>query len=308
MIASFQVPGSSSNLGPGFDAMSMAMQLYLQVKITPDDRKGLHISATGVDSEKIPTGSDNLILRVINSISKQRGHATGSALLTIHNNIPLARGLGSSAAAIIAGITSYEMLAQEQLEIEEIFKYAQEFETHLDNLAAALFGGLIIAANNEDGKPVFAQIPIHKGIVPVIVIPEFELSTEDARKVLPNRYSRADVVFNVQRSALLIAALSSGKWHFLTEAMQDRIHQPYRTKLIPGLESVLQIKQDGLFGVALSGAGPTVLALAAPKAAESVGQSIVETFAKENIAAKAQICFIDTSGRFSEDHRISIEL
>ena len=141
MSKSFRVPGSSSNLGPGFDALSLALKIYLRVKVTPNEGPGgLHVDSSGIDSEKMPTGKDNLIVRVIDSIARQRKQSIPSAILTTRNEIPLARGLGSSSAAILAGITSYEFLTEERLAVNEIFRYATEFEPHPDNLAAGLFG------------------------------------------------------------------------------------------------------------------------------------------------------------------------
>ena len=305
----FRVPGSASNLGPGFDALSLALEIYLRVEVAPDEGPGrLRVNPSGVDSEKMPDGEDNLIVRVIDSIARQRKQSIPSAILTVRNEIPLARGLGSSSAAIIAGITSYELLAEEQLSVDEIFGYALGFEPHPDNLAAGLFGGLVVSATAENGKTAFSRVSVPDGFAPVVVIPEFELSTEDARSVLPGEYSRADAVFNLQRSAMVVAALSAGNWNLLAEAMRDRIHQPYRAPLIPGLEEVLRMKEDGLFGVALSGAGPTILALAAPEKATSVGRSIVEVFAAHGVVADARVCPIDTVGRFSEDRSLTVEL
>ena len=309
MSMCFRVPGSSSNLGPGFDTLSLALEIYLRVEVAPDEGSGgLRVNPSGVDSGRIPVGEDNLIVRVIASIARQRGQSIGSATLTVRNEIPLARGLGSSSAAIIAGITSYELLAEEQLSVDEIFGYAHEFEPHPDNLAAGLFGGLVVSATGEHGRTAFARVPVPDGFVPVVVIPEFELSTEQARSVLPAEYSRSDAVFNVQRSAMVVAALSTGNWNLLAEAMRDRMHQPYRAPLIPGLEEVLRMREDGLLGVALSGAGPTILALAAPEKATSVGRSIVEVFATHGVGADARVSPIDTAGRFSEDRSLRVEL
>ncbi len=309
MSKCFRIPGSSSNLGPGFDTLSLALQIYLRVEVAAGEGPGgLWVNPTGVDSEKMSDGEDNLIVRVIASIARKRGQSLGSANLTVRNEIPLSRGLGSSSAAIIAGITSYELLSKEQLSVDEIFDYALEFEPHPDNLAAGLFGGLVVSATDENGKTAFSRVPVPDGFAPVVVIPEFELSTEEARRVLPGEYSRADAVFNVQRSAMVVATLSSGNWDLLAEAMRDRLHQPYRAPLIPGLEQVLRMEEDGLFGVALSGAGPTILALAAPEKATSVGQSIVEVFAAHGVVAKVLVLPIDTVGRFSEDRSLTVEL
>ena len=292
---SFRVPASTSNLGAGFDALSLALQRYL--KVTVEAAAEMEIVASGVDAASIPTTPDNLIRRVADSVAKQRRKHLPAFRMTIENEIPLARGMGSSAAAIIAGVTCYELAAEEKLSDREIFQYALEFESHPDNLAAAYRGGLVATAIADDGEVLIAKLVVAEGLRTVVVIPAFELSTEKARGVLPQTYSRKDAVYNIQRSALTVAALTTGDWSLLREALKDRIHQPYRAPLIPGFEEILAVDTPGLLGVALSGAGPTVLALANPKDAESVGGSIVRIFEKHGVKATPNVVNIDTEGR-----------
>ncbi len=292
---SFRVPASTSNLGAGFDALSLALQRYLKISLQAGDKS--EIAARGVNAELIPTTPDNLIVRVAASVAKQRHRQLPAFRMTIDNEIPLARGMGSSAAAIIAGITCYELLTEDKLSEREIFRYAFEFEPHPDNLAAALRGGLVAAAVAADGEVLIAKLTVPEGIRPVVVIPAFELSTEKARAVLPQSYSRKDAVYNIQRSALTIAALTTGDWAMLREAMRDRIHQPYRAPLIPGLEEILDLNTPGLIAVALSGAGPTVLALAKPADAENVGRAIAGVFERHGVKASPHLVNIDNEGR-----------
>src|SRR6266567_3712622 len=264
---SFRVPASTSNLGAGFDALSLALQRYLRISLTiepsPGRRpsEGLRIDVRGVDAHLIPASSENLILRVASNVARERKKELPGFRMAIDNEIPLARGMGSSAAAIIAGITCYELAAEDKLAEPEIFRYAHEFEPHPDNLAAALRGGMVAACESSDGEVLIARVPVAAGVQPVVVIPAFELSTEKARAVLPQTYSRKDAVYNIQRSALTVAALATGNWPLVREAMRDRIHQPYRAPLIPGFEEILALETPGLLGIALSGAGPTVFAL-----------------------------------------------
>ena len=293
---SFRVPASTSNLGAGFDALSLALERYLRVKL--ETSSSMEIVARGVDHGSIPVTADNLILRVATRVAEQRNRTLPAFRMTIDNEIPLARGMGSSAAAIIAGITCYELAADDQLSEQEIFRYAHEFESHPDNLAAALRGGLVAAAVGADGEVLIAKLAVAGGIRPIVVIPAFELSTEKARAVLPQTYSRKDAVYNIQRSALTIAALTTGSWPILREAMRDRIHQPYRAPLIPGFEEILALTTPGLLGVALSGAGPTVLALAKQGDAESVGRAIASVFEKHGVRAAPHIVNIDSVGRY----------
>jgi homoserine kinase len=293
---SFRIPASTANLGAGFDALSLALGRYLRCSIQPGE--SMEIKASGVDAALIPTTEDNLICRVAAATANRRGRTLPPYHLRIENEIPLARGLGSSAAAIIAGITCYEILAGDWLSEQELYRCAFEFENHPDNLAAALCGNLISAAVADDGTVIVARLAISGKIGAVVVIPSFELSTEKARAVLPSTYSRQDAVYNIQRSALTIAALTTGNWALIREGMKDRIHQPYRAKLIPGLEDILELEVKGLLGIALSGAGPTVFAFVDPKRSVEVGNTLTEVFAKNGVEATAHMLDIDTTGRF----------
>jgi homoserine kinase len=292
---SFRVPAGTSNLGAGFDALGLALEMYLRVRLEVASK--MEIVALGVDAGEIPLNSDNLILRVANRVAALRNRELPPFRMTIANEIPLARGLGSSAAAIIAGITCYELLAADRLTEPEIFKYAFEFETHPDNLSPALRGGLVAACQGEDSQVFIANLSVAPGVKCVIVVPEFEISTQKARAVLPQTYSRKDAVYNLQRSALIIGALTTGNWPLLREAMNDRIHQPYRASLVPGFNEILSLRTPGMYGVALSGAGPTIFALAEPLKADAVGWEITSVFEKHGVKALPHIVGIDTEGR-----------
>jgi len=291
-----RIPGSTSNLGPAFDCLGCALAIYLEVRIEPGTG-GFRVNASGTDSAKMPVGEENLILRVLRRMAERRGKALEPLTLTVQNGVPLASGLGSSATAILAGISCYEIATGDWLSFDEIIDYGWEFEPHPDNLAACLSGGLTIPATAGASRPAFLKLCVPDGITPVLVIPEFEVSTRTARKVLPDSYSRSDVVFNIQRTAQLVGALATGQWEFLAEAMKDRMHQPYRTSLIPGLEQVLALKAEGLYGAALSGAGPTVLALAEPSRGEHVGRRIADVFRDHGVSVRVEISRIDTEGR-----------
>ncbi len=298
----FRVPASTANLGAGFDALSMGFDRYLRV--TLEESTENIIEARGLSAASIPTTSENLIVRVAQSVARKRNRPLPPFRMLIDNEIPLARGLGSSAAAIIAGVTCYELMATnwrgDRLSDREIFEYSYEFEDHPDNLSGALYGGLNAAATSADGEVFVSRVRVAEGIQPVVVIPVFELSTGKARAVLPQTYSRQDAVYNLQRTALTIAALTTGEWRNLREGMRDRIHQPYRAALIPGLSEILALDIPGLAGVALSGAGPTVLALALAKDAAAIGDIITATFARHAVEATPHVMKIDTVGRFIE--------
>jgi homoserine kinase len=292
---SFRVPAGTSNLGAGFDTLGLALEIYLRVRIELSSKR--EIVALGLDAAEIPTTADNLIVRVANRVATLRNRELPPFRMTIANEIPLARGLGSSAAAIIAGITCYELLAQDRLSEAEIFRYAFEFESHPDNLSPALRGGLVAACQGPESEVFIANLSVAPGVKCVLVIPEFEVSTEKARAVLPQQYTRKDAVYNIQRSALIVGALTTGNWPLLREAMNDRIHQPYRASLIPGFEEILALRTPGMYGLALSGAGPTIFAFAEPAKADAVGWEITSVFEHHGVKALPHVVGIDTEGR-----------
>ena len=288
-----RVPASSANLGPGFDTLALALGLYLECTLRPSD-KGIAVRITGMDRTAIPPDKTNLTWRAFRRLAGRK--APRGADLEIANEIPVGKGLGSSAAAIVAGLA----LANEWLGLkkgrEELVQLATEIEGHPDNVAAAVWGGFVVSCQSEDKRvlSVKARLGVEMGIV--LVVPEFALSTAAARAALPAQYSRQDAVFNLQRVALLLAALSDGRPEHFREAMRDRLHQPYRAPLIPGLEEILKLRDvPGLLGVALSGAGPSVLAFCSGHT-DKVGAAIVSCFRAKKIEARARRLPIDTAG------------
>jgi len=291
----FRIPASTANLGAGFDALGLGLARYLRVALEQAD--DLEINVIGRNVDRIPTNEDNLIYKVALNTAKRRNRELPLFHLWIDNEIPLARGMGSSAAAIIAGITCYELLTGDNLEEPDFFRAAFDFEDHPDNLGACLYGGLIAGVSDESGTVQVARLQIPCRLSTVVVIPSFELSTGVARAVLPKSYSFQDIIYNTQRSALTIAALTTCNKKLLREAMRDRIHQPYRAKLIPGLEDILNLKTEGLLGIALSGAGPTVFAFVEPEFAKAVGETVAGTYKQHGVEAVPLLIEIDTLGR-----------
>lgn len=252
-----RVPASSANLGPGFDALGLALSVYLDCEWTPAER--LEITVSGRDAAQISTGEDNLIWQTALEVARDVGETLPSIRLHIHNDIPLGKGLGSSAAALTAGVVIADQMLGLHWKPPRILDEAAKIEGHPDNVAACVLGSIVASAIDEGGvaRAVRLELPSQYGSA--IVVPDFPLPTSEARAVLPATYTRADAVFNVQRSALLIAALLTGTTSAFPAALEDRLHQPYRAKLIPGLAEILKLRAPGLLGCCLSGAGPSVL-------------------------------------------------
>jgi homoserine kinase len=252
-------PATTANLGPGFDSMGMALQLYNTLYAEESDRMRIE-SASGQD---IPTDDSNLIYKTMCGFYEMRGLKNACFHLIQDDHIPMTRGLGSSAACIVSGLVAANALLGSPCGRDDLLQLAAATEGHPDNAAPAMLGGIVTGAM-DDGRLYYSRInsPNLSSLRFAVMIPDFPLSTEDARNILPEDYSRADVVYNVSRAALVAAALASGQYELLSVALKDRLHQPYRCKLIPGMEEIFaSARESGALGVFLSGAGPTIIAV-----------------------------------------------
>jgi homoserine kinase len=305
-----RVPASTSNLGAGFDALGLALGLYLTLEIegTAEPFGSFVFEGEGAD-ELRNASHENLIFQTMRLIASREDVELKPARVKVNNEIPLARGLGSSGAAIIAGISAFEALSGVSLTTEKILGYAAEIEGHSDNVSAALLGGFVISCMTGDGTVLAGKIDWPSRIRAVAVIPDFMLRTHDARAVIPETVPHRDAVFNLQRSSLMVAAIASGQTHLIREAMKDRLHQPYRAGLAPGLSDVLDAMADGdeslesidgFLGLALSGSGPTVLALATGDYHE-IASEISSRFERYEIPCRSDILSIEQQGRGIEE-------
>jgi len=294
-----RVPASTSNLGPGFDCFGLALKLYLTARATavPDATEPCSVITTGAqENEALPRNAVNLIYRAMSFATRREGLSLPPVDLRVHNDIPLASGLGSSAAAIVAGIKLGGLLAGRNISDETIQSYATEFEGHPDNVAASLFGGFLATCTCHDGAVVSAKFFWPAQIRAVVVSPHSQLPTHVARAALPRTVSRHDAVHNLQRSALFISAIAQRRYDVLWEAMRDRLHQPQRESLVPGLAEALALPQTpGLLGIALSGAGPSILALVDDNDDE-IGARVASCFEARGIEATIRALEVDNEG------------
>lgn len=256
-MTTVQVPASSANLGPGFDALGLALNLYLKCRFRKSDR--LAIRVRGRDAARIPSGEDNLIWQTALQVARDVQGELPPIELEVDNEIPIGKGLGSSAAALTAGVVIADQLLELHWKRWRILDEAARIEGHPDNVAACVLGSIVTSAIDGGGVARVVRLEMSDRYDVAVVVPDFELPTTKARSVLPETYSRADAVFNLQRAALLVAALTTGTTSAFPTALEDRIHQPYRCALVPGLEEALKLRAPGLLGCALSGAGPSIL-------------------------------------------------
>jgi homoserine kinase len=299
MTFEVRVPGSTSNLGPGFDCFGLALKLYLTVRATavPDASEPCRVNTTGAkENEALPRNAVNLIYRAMSFSVRREGASLPAVEITAHNEIPLASGLGSSAAAIVAGIKLGSLLAAKPITDQTILDYATEFEGHPDNVSASLYGGFLANAILNDGTVVSTRFDWPAQIRVVVVSPHSQLPTHVARAALPRTITRLDAVHNLQRTALFTAAIAQQRYDLVWEAMRDRLHQPHRESLVPGLAEALALQRmPGLLGIALSGAGPSIVALVDDNEDE-IGARIGSCFKARNIESTTRILDVDNEG------------
>ncbi|MEU1972393.1 homoserine kinase [Microbacterium sp. NPDC019599] len=257
-----RVPATSANLGPGFDTLGLALSVYDELIVTALDHDALEIEVTGQGSEDVPRDASNLVVRSIAYAFEAVGRRMPGLRLQARNVIPHGRGMGSSGAAVVSGLLAAKGLLAGDVVLgdETLLSLATELEGHPDNVAPALFGGLTIAWMDETG-PQHKKLLVHRGVSPLVFVPEFTMSTKLARSLQPLQVPREDAVFNVSRSALLIAALTQSP-ELLLAATEDKLHQNYRAQAMPDTDKLVRALREHGFAAVVSGAGPSVLVLA----------------------------------------------
>jgi homoserine kinase len=270
-----KVPATTANLGPGFDTLGLALSLYDELTVTERDEPGATVEVIGVGVGEVPTDETNLVVRAIAHTFAAYGQPLPGLNLVARNAIPHGRGLGSSGAAIVSGIMAAKGLLDGIVDIDSnaLLALATEMEGHPDNVAPALFGGLTIAWTTDD-RPQHKKLIVHRGVSPLIAVPEGTMSTELARSLRPLSVPHEDAIFNVSRSALLIAALIQSP-ELLLAATEDRLHQSYRASAMPETDSLItELRDEGLAAV-ISGAGPSILVLCSDPAQRLIAAETV---------------------------------
>jgi homoserine kinase len=261
-----KVPATSANLGPGFDTLGMALSFYDELVVEAVAGSGASVEVHGEGAGEVATDESNLVVKSIAYTFEKVGQKLPGLKLTAHNVIPHGRGMGSSGAAVVSGIVAAKGLLEGTVEIsnEQLLRIATELEGHPDNVAPALFGGLTIAWEDESG-PHHKKLFVHRGVSPLELVPSFKMSTALARSLQPESVPHDDAVFNVSRSALLIAALTQSP-ELLMAATEDRLHQDYRAAAMPETDAIVKLMREHGHAAVVSGAGPSVLVLASDPA------------------------------------------
>lgn len=288
-----RVPASSANLGPGFDALGLALALHNEVTARESD--GVSVTVDGEGAGTVPGGEDNVVARAVRAVYEAAGRPFPGCTLTCLNRIPLARGLGSSAAAWVGGLLAGNALLDSPLDRPALLTLAAQAEGHPDNVAAALYGGLTVSCPGPHGTTA-VSLPVPRHLRWVVLIPDTTSATSEARAVLPATVPRSDAVFNVQRVALLLAGLQADRPEALRLALQDRLHEPYRLALFPWMPAVAAAARGaGALGCVLSGAGPSLLAVVSGDA-ETVAVAMETALREAGLTGRARPLSVDGQG------------
>ena len=282
MKFTIKVPATSANLGPGFDTLGLALDLWNETTITSE--KEFSVQVTGEGAGRLASGKNNLLVRAAQRVAERVGKSLPPFHAECVNRIPLSSGMGSSSAAILTGLLAGNALLENPFSREEILNLACEMEGHPDNVAPAMMGGLVVSTV-EDGKVIARQISVGMNVHVTIVLPNFYLPTKQARAALPKKVSMRNAIHNISRTALIVEAFRNGDLDLLGNVMTDKLHQPYRLKLIPGAASAMEAaKEAGASAVALSGAGPSVIAFSTGEA--GIGESMKRAYKAAGVEAR----------------------
>jgi homoserine kinase len=289
------VPATSANLGCAFDCGGLALRLYLRALFVPSAGAQLSLEYQGKTPERFPMASSNLILRALLLAAQRLDAPPPGGHVLVQSDIPISVGLGSSAAAVIAGLLLGVQHSGKQVAPELILRWAEEIEGHIDNAAAAYHGGLVLALSKNVERVVVAKTNFPESIRLVIVTPSMTVPTHQAREVLPRKYNRSDVLHTMQRTSILVATCFSGNFDLFPELFQDKLHQPYRQQLVPGMERCLALRLPGLLGVAISGSGSSVIAFTTSDEMR-VAEELQRIFADEGMQTEATFTLADNNG------------
>jgi homoserine kinase len=290
-----RVPATTANLGPGFDALGLALDLWNEAEFVQTRGKGVELTISGEGVDTLPRDEQNAIAAAALQVFQLAGKKSGGLRIDCINRIPLTSGMGSSSAAMLTGMLGANALLGEPFSRADILVMATENEGHPDNVVPAMLGGLVASALG-DGHVVTRKLLVSPMSV-TVVLPDFYFPTKAAREILPEYVLRQDAIFNLSRAVLVIKALETGDMALLAEVMEDSLHQPYRLPLIPGAREAIQAaRQAGASGVALSGAGPSLIAFSGQPADPGIGLAMQRTFEQAGLAARIFPLNISQSG------------
>lgn len=307
MKVSIKVPASSANLGPGFDCIGLALPIYntITVEETVLPGSGIEINVMSDDEtidemvfNNIPKDENNLVYKAVEMLYNSIGQIPSELKINIQTGIPIARGLGSSSSIIVGGLLAANKLLGNPADEAALLAIATEVEGHPDNVAPAILGGVVLATQEDDGSLAYAKLNWPEEWDITVCIPDFQLSTEIARSILPKEVSMQDAIFNAKHLAMLIQALNTQDEKLMKIALKDKLHQPYREKLVPGMREIMDAfkHEDGVLGCVLSGAGPSLLIISHKYDLDKIKSTVKEIWETQNIKFDIRTLKVEEQG------------
>lgn len=299
MKVSVKVPATTANLGPGFDCLGLALPIYNTITVEETIMPGTGVEINIIDETNeqdiisIPTDENNIVYKAIELLYNSIGQTPDELKITINTHIPIARGLGSSAAVAVGGLLAANKLLGSPADEAALLSIASEIEGHPDNVTPAIVGGFVLASLEEDGSVVYRKLPWPKDWKITVCIPDYELATDIARSVIPEEIPLKDAIFNLKRSAMLVEAVNSADKELMKFALSDRLHQPYREKLVPGMKEIKEVlkHEENVMGCVLSGAGPALLVVSYGNNLNKIKEIISKTWL--DMGVKSQVYTLD---------------
>ena len=307
MKVSVKVPATSANVGPGFDCLGLALPIYNTITIEETVLAGTGIEINLMSEEEvidemifdnIPKDENNIVYKAVEMLYNSIGQEPSELKINIQSQIPITRGLGSSAAVIVGGLIAANKLLGSPADETALLSIATEVEGHPDNVAPAILGGFVMASQEDDGSIVYRKLDWPQDWDITVCIPDFELSTNIARSVLPEQIPMQDAIFNAKHLAMLVEAINTRDTKLMKIALQDKLHQPYREKLVPGMREIMEAfkHEDGVLGCVLSGAGPTMLIISHKYDVDKIKSTVREIWEGQSIKTDIRTLKIEAKG------------
>ena len=309
MKVSVKVPATTANLGPGFDSLGLALPIYNIVTVEETIMPGTGIEINIIDETNeqnvlsIPTDENNIVYKAIELLYNSIGQTPSELKITIKTNIPIARGLGSSAAVIVGGLMAANELLGRPADEAALLSIATEIENHPDNITPAIVGGFVVSSLEEDGSVIYSKMNWPKDWNITVCIPDYELSTSIARSVLPAEVPMKDAIFNLKHTAMLVQAVNTHDEKLMKVALNDRLHQQYREKLIPGLKEIKEAlkHEENVLGVVISGAGPAILVISYGNNLDKIRETVSNVWLDLNVKSKILTLQVEENGAYVID-------
>ena len=307
MKVSVKVPASSANLGPGFDCIGLALPIYNTITIEETVLPGTGIEINLISEEEtidemvfdsIPKDENNIVYKAVEMLYNSIGQEPSELRINIQSQIPITRGLGSSSSIVVGGLLAANKLLGNPADEAALLAIATEVEGHPDNVAPAILGGVVLASQEEDGMISYYKLKWPEEWDITVCIPDFELSTEIARSVLPKEVPMQDAIFNARHLAMLVQAINTADAKLMKKSLKDRIHQPYREKLVPGMKEIMEAfkHEDGVLGCVLSGAGPSMLVISHKYDVDKIKSTVKDIWEAQNIKVDVRTMKVEENG------------